>query len=235
MKIRTKILPLLVLALAGWVVVELGLAAVTLGAEPPATPAPTPPAPPQSPPVALAVIQVEPAKLVLLGKWASYAIVVTGQLSDGSVRDFTAAAQFTSANPAIAAVGPDGVIRPVADGEVPLTVVAKLGESTASAPVAVTVKEAANEAANFLRDVMPLFTKLGCNAIQCHGSALGKGGFRLSMFGAEPDADYETLTKAVLDLSRKANCPVLATQGGGYNMPSTIAAATACVKVLATY
>ena len=47
--------------------------------------------------------------------------------------------------------------------------------------------------------------------------------------------DYETLTKAVLDLSRKANCPVLATQGGGYNMPSTIAAATACVNVLATY
>src|SRR3990170_6651519 len=53
----------------------------------------------------------------------------------------------------------------------------------------------AAEPASFLRDVMPLFTKRGCNAIGCHGSTLGKGGFRLSMFGAEPDADYDALTK----------------------------------------
>jgi hypothetical protein len=42
---------------------------------------------------------------------------------------------------------------------------------------------------------MPLLSKLGCNAIECHGATLGKGGFRLSMFGSEPDADYEALTK----------------------------------------
>jgi hypothetical protein len=70
-------------------------------------------------------------------------------------------------------------------------------------PPPVTVKEAANESANFLRDVMPLFTKLGCNAIECHGSTLGKGGFKLSMFGAEPDADYEALTR--MHLGRRIN------------------------------
>ena len=91
----------------------------------------------------------------------------------------------------------------MADGEVPITVVAKLGDSTATAQVVVSVKEAGNESANFLRDVMPLFSKLGCNAIQCHGSAVGKGGFKLSMFGAEPDADYDALTK--LHLGRRIN------------------------------
>ncbi len=173
--------------------------------EPPKAPAPAPaPAPPAPPPpVKVTSIQVEPAKLVLQGKWSSHALVVTGQLSDGSARDFTAAAEFKSANPAIADVGKDGVIRPVADGEVPITVVAKLGDSTASAQVVVGVKEAKNESASFLRDVMPLVTKLGCNATECHGSTLGKGGFKLSMFAGEPDADYEALTK--LHLGRRIN------------------------------
>ena len=67
------------------------------------------------------------------------------------------------------------------------------------AQVVVSVKEAKNESAYFLRDVMPLFTKAGCNSAQCHGSGLGKGGFRLSLFGAEPDADYDALTKSPQD------------------------------------
>ena len=145
---------------------------------PPPPPAPAPAAPPppaQPPPVKLAAIQVEPPKLVLQGKWASHAVLVTGQLSDGSVRDFTAAAEFQSANPAIAEVGQDGADPPVADGEVPITVVAKLGDSTASTRWWCRSTAAKDESTSFLRDVMPLFTKLGCNAIQCHGASAGQG------------------------------------------------------------
>ncbi len=110
--------------------------------------------------------------------------------------DLTAAAELQAANPAVAAVGPDRVVRPVADGETSLTVVAKIGESTASAQVVVTVKEAGSESASFLHDVLPMFSKLGCNAIACHGSTLGRGGFALSMFGADSTADCEALTRA---------------------------------------
>ena len=186
-------------------------------AKPAATPAPAPPAsaqpkppapaapapPPGPPPIKIAALQVEPAKFALSGKWASQAIVVIGQLSDGTVRDLSSVAEFKSANPAIAEVGKDGIVRPVGDGDVPIAVVAKLGDSTASAQVVASVKEAKNESAYFLRDVMPLVTKLGCNVALCHGSALGKGEFRLSMFGAEPDADYEALTK--VHLGRRVN------------------------------
>jgi hypothetical protein len=48
---------------------------------------------------------------------------------------------------------------------------------------------------DFTNDVVPLFTKLGCNSGGCHGKATGRGGFKLSLFGFEPDIDYEAITK----------------------------------------
>ena len=47
---------------------------------------------------------------------------------------------------------------------------------------------------DFERHVMGLFGRMGCNSGSCHGSFQGKGGFRLSLFGYEPDRDYNALT-----------------------------------------
>ena len=49
------------------------------------------------------------------------------------------------------------------------------------------------------------------------------------------NADFQTLTRAVLDIARKAGCPVLSTHGGGYKLPVTVAAAVSHVEVLASY
>ena len=49
---------------------------------------------------------------------------------------------------------------------------------------------------HFLRNVMPLVTRLGCNSVQCHGAPLGKGGMPLTLFGGDPEEDYETIAKA---------------------------------------
>src|SRR5574340_549272 len=78
-----------------------------------------------------------------------------------------------------------------------LALVASLGETAAGAEAvaAAPAPEASAQPASCLRDVMPLLSKRGCNAAQCHGASLGKGALRLSMFGAEPDADYDALTK----------------------------------------
>jgi hypothetical protein len=46
---------------------------------------------------------------------------------------------------------------------------------------------------NFARDVVPVLTKLGCNAGNCHGSFQGRGNFRLSLLGFDPAADYEAI------------------------------------------
>ena len=41
--------------------------------------------------------------------------------------------------------------------------------------------------------MIPVLTKAGCNAGSCHGAALGRGGFRLSLLGYDPGADHDSL------------------------------------------
>lgn len=53
----------------------------------------------------------------------------------------------------------------------------------------------ASPEALFNRHVIPVLSKLGCNAGACHGMVQGKGGFRLSLFGYQPELDYERLMR----------------------------------------
>lgn len=46
---------------------------------------------------------------------------------------------------------------------------------------------------DFQRHVSPLLGRLGCNGRACHGSFQGQGGFRLSLFGYDFDADLAAL------------------------------------------
>jgi hypothetical protein len=54
------------------------------------------------------------------------------------------------------------------------------------------------QSVDFERHLVGLFGRMGCNAGSCHGSFQGKGGFRLSLFGYDPDKDYAALTRDVL-------------------------------------
>src|SRR5262245_3443354 len=58
-------------------------------------------------------------------------------------------------------------------------------------------------AVDFERHVMPVFSKTGCNSGSCHGSFQGKNGFRLSLFGYDPDKDFAWLTRD--NLGRRLN------------------------------
>lgn len=48
---------------------------------------------------------------------------------------------------------------------------------------------------DFANVVMPLLTRCGCNAASCHGAALGQGGFKLSLLGNDPEADFIAITR----------------------------------------
>ena len=50
---------------------------------------------------------------------------------------------------------------------------------------------------SFRNDVIPVMTKVGCNQGACHGALAGKNGFKLTLRGYDPDADYDTLTRAI--------------------------------------
>ncbi|MCH2182399.1 MAG: DUF1549 and DUF1553 domain-containing protein [Mariniblastus sp.] len=51
------------------------------------------------------------------------------------------------------------------------------------------------EVVDFKNDLIPMFTKLGCNAGKCHGSAIGRGDFKLSLYGGTPRADYDEIVR----------------------------------------
>ena len=48
---------------------------------------------------------------------------------------------------------------------------------------------------HFPTRILPILTKAGCNSGACHGAATGQGGFKLSLLGYDPRADYESITR----------------------------------------
>ncbi|MDA1232011.1 MAG: DUF1549 domain-containing protein [Planctomycetota bacterium] len=46
---------------------------------------------------------------------------------------------------------------------------------------------------NFENDIIPILSRYGCNSSGCHGKAEGQNGFKLSVFGFDPEADYSAL------------------------------------------
>ena len=63
--------------------------------------------------------------------------------------------------------------------------------------IPVTVQSVNPPPVSFVREVMPVMSRVGCNAGLCHGSAKGKNGFKLSLRGYDPDFDYHALVDDV--------------------------------------
>jgi hypothetical protein len=90
-------------------------------------------------------------------------------------------------------VDKNGLVMPVSDGTADITVKSSDG-LTANLPVTVERFSAAVPI-NFPNQIVPIFTKTGCNGGGCHGKSAGQNGFRLSLLGFEPTEDYEHLVK----------------------------------------
>ncbi len=142
-------------------------------------------------PQTLVDVQVYPPKAHLTTSRDFQALIVQAKYSDSTTRDVTLQTKFTLASPATAKLE-GNVVRPLADGETSI----KLEFEGRALTVPVKVEKAAvDRPVSFLQDVMPVFTKAGCNAGSCHGSTRGKDGFKLSLFGFNPPSDYFQLTR----------------------------------------
>src|SRR5438094_2725413 len=80
-------------------------------------------------------VRIAPATVTLSGPRAVQQLVVTGRYADGSERDLTSFCDFRVEPAGIIAVGADGFLRPLHDGQATLSVQA--GGQTASVPVTV--------------------------------------------------------------------------------------------------
>lgn len=108
-------------------------------------------------------------------------------------RDVTRSVVWSAEPAGIVEIDPRGLVRPLTDGSARISATSTHG-LTASLPV--TVLEAAETApVHFANQIVPIFTKNGCNGGGCHGKAAGQNGFRLSLLGFEPGEDYEHLVK----------------------------------------
>jgi hypothetical protein len=138
-------------------------------------------------------LEVYPAEIRLFGPEALQRLVVLEVGPDGARLDVTPEAKLASLSPERVKVDPDGAIRPVADGSGVLVVRHGLAQAIVLAHVA---RAALPRAISFRNEVIPALTKLGCNQGACHGSQHGKGGFKLSLLGFEPDSDYIAIVKS---------------------------------------
>ncbi len=191
---------------ACWTLLSLGAlcvatpARLTAGDVDTATPAPTATAPSEDlgP---LSALVVEPGKpgessFTLRGADARRQLLVTGTFASGQVRDLTDKTTYRAEPAGIVAVDSTGLVTPIADGAASILVTANAGGEVREAKIDVQVEQFGHLLpVNFPNQIVPIFTKLGCNSGGCHGKASGQNGFKLSLLGFEPGEDYEYLVK----------------------------------------
>ena len=146
-------------------------------------------------------LEVAPKALALDGRYDYAQVVVIGKLDTGDTIDATRLAKISQSKDLLQ-LAPTGLAQPKADGAGELTIA--LGTATAKLPV--TVKNMANtRPVDYLHDVTPVMSRLGCNQGTCHGSAQGKNGFKLSLRGYDAIYDVRSLTD---DLAGRRTNPV---------------------------
>lgn len=131
-------------------------------------------------------------ELQIVGQDARVQIIVSASHTNGRQSDVTRAVRYVVEPADILSIDETGLMTPLKNGTA--TVTATLGERTTTASVHVADMEN-QRSMNFKNQIVPVFTKLGCNSGGCHGKASGQNGFKLSLLGFYPEDDYEFLVK----------------------------------------
>jgi len=142
-----------------------------------------------------AEISIFPTDTKLTGKQATQQLLVVTKIENRTNADLTAKAKFTTSDPKIAVVDEAGVVRPVGDGEAIITATLETQKTTTIVKVTNISKPVVW---SFRNHVEPILTRAGCNSGACHGALAGKGGFKLSLRGYDPDTDHDVITRQAL-------------------------------------
>src|SRR5438045_920810 len=119
------------------------------------------------PPLAQPVTElaVEPARITLQTPFESAQVVITARLASGDSADVTRFASVKVSG-GVAAISPAGRVTPKQNGEGLLDV--ELGGKHSSIPITVAGVGTIPKV-DFIRDLNPVMTKVGCNAGTCRG------------------------------------------------------------------
>jgi hypothetical protein len=132
-----------------------------------------------------------PQQVELRGPEARARLIVGWHEAQRYVGPAPAGTSLESSDPQVVRVD-QGVLVPVGNGRA--SIVARTGDHTAQCDVTVRDLEAPFTW-SFRNQVQSVLTRLGCNSGACHGAALGKKGFRLSLRGYDAQGDYLSITR----------------------------------------
>jgi hypothetical protein len=133
------------------------------------------------------VLKVHPAEVVIpAGRTQQLVVSVVREKPVDRTRE----AVYKIRDPGILSINSDGLLRAAREGKTRVTI--RVGDAHLAIPV--TVLPAVGRR-SFRRDVMPVLSSKGCNLGTCHGKATGQRGFKLSLFGSDPEADFRALTQ----------------------------------------
>lgn len=133
-----------------------------------------------------------PAKIHLNPAQDRQTLVITRTGEGGVTGEVTEGATFTSTPPGLVEVK-NGTVFARKNGDGKLVV--HLEGKTIEIPCVVKEMDQAARPVSYSRNVLPILTRSGCNGGKCHGAAAGKDGFRLSLFGFDPEGDLFRLVE----------------------------------------
>lgn len=138
-----------------------------------------------------AELQVRPVRVVLDRPEASQQILVTETLSDRRRVDRTRDVSFKIQNPDVVEINDRGLLQPLNEGGTDVLIRVQ-GEELR---ISIEVRGLTHPLPiSFPHEIIPILSKTGCNSGGCHGKAEGQNGFKLSVFGFDPRADYEAIS-----------------------------------------
>ena len=139
-------------------------------------------------PADIEAITLVPERLEFNDRSEYCQVLVLAKRANGSIVDVTGSVQVTDGQSRVE-IGQGFLVQPIAEGPGKLSV--RLGDHHVQLDYQVRFEP---RAADYIRDVNPILTRLGCNAGTCHGAQAGKNGFQLSLRGYDPEFDVRSLT-----------------------------------------
>ncbi len=135
-------------------------------------------------------ITLNPTVIQLDSPFANAQVIATAKLLSGDSIDVTRLAKITVQGDS-AKINETGFVEPLKDGNSTINFEHK-GKKVS---LSVKVQGQENEfKPDYVRDIMPVISRMGCNQGTCHGSKDGKNGFKLSLRGYDPIYDIRAFT-----------------------------------------
>jgi hypothetical protein len=132
-------------------------------------------------------------RFLLAGRDSGQQLLVVGHYDSGQLRDLTRSVTYKLSPEGVVSIDETGCVSAVKDGEATIHVTAAPGIDVAICAEVTNIAQ--DLPIGFSNQVVPIFTKHGCNSGGCHGKSGGQNGFGLSLLGFEPAEDYEHLLK----------------------------------------